>query len=238
MLVVQLEHQARPDPDMPRRMLEMAVARMPRGRRLPLPSVVSVVFYQGPERWTGPRSLSEQRGHAEPTPGMVHLEPVFIDLGRLPPERLPSGEDEAALGLRCALELLSVARRPDLWGEVARRAQLLGRLREGPAMEHLIGYIHRVARTGPSPEQLAIIDGALAEEGLNMGAWMQRIIRESEDRGRQEGAAGMLRRSLQIRFGPLSAAHEDRLQQLTADEAEALIGRVFSAGRIDEVFAG
>jgi hypothetical protein len=85
---------------------------------------------------------------------------------------------------------------------------------------------------------LAIIDGALAEEGLNMGAWMRRIIRESEDRGRQEGAAGMLRRGLQIRFGPLSAVHEDRLQQLTAEEAEALIGRVFSAGRIDEVFAG
>jgi hypothetical protein len=75
-----------------------------------------------------------------------------------------------------------------------------------------------------------------------MGAWMQRIIRESEDRGRQEGAAGMLRRSLQIRFGPLSAAHEDRLQQLTAEEAEVLIHRVFSAessdGSIDEVLAG
>ncbi len=111
-----------------------------------------------------------------------------------------------------------------------------------------------------------------------MGAWLNRLIREAEARGRQEGfeqgfkqgfeqgfkqgfeqgfeqgfkqgfeegrqegAAGMLRRSLQIRFGPLSAAHEDRLQQLTAEEAEEMIHRVFSAGRsdasIDEVFAG
>ena len=131
LLIIQLEHQARPDPDMPRRMLEMAVARMEQGEARAVPSVVSVVFYQGPEPWTGPRSLSEQRGHAEPTPGMVHLEPVFIDLSRLPPDQLPGEDDEQSLGLRCALELMSVARRPDLWAEVARRSRLLGRLRAG-----------------------------------------------------------------------------------------------------------
>ena len=75
-----------------------------------------------------------------------------------------------------------------------------------------------------------------------MGAWMNRVIRESEARGRHEGrqqaAAGVLRRGLQFRFGPLSAAHEDRLQQVTAEEAEALVERLFSAGSIDELFAG
>jgi predicted transposase YdaD len=270
LLVIQLEHQARPDADMPRRRLEMAVARMALGEAGPMPSVVSVVFYQGPERWTGPRSLSEQRGHAEPMPGLVHLEPVFIDLSRLPPEQLPSGDDEQSLGLRCTLELLSVARRPDLWAQVARRARLLRRLRAGGVREQLIGYIHGVARTGPSPEQQAIIDGALAEEGPNMGLWLNRVIRESEARGRQEGieqgieqgiekgieqgiekgieqgiekgrqqaAAGLLRRGLQFRFGPLSAAHEDRLQQASVEELDGLVERLFGAGSIDEVFAG
>ncbi len=87
-----------------------------------------------------------------------------------------------------------------------------------------------------------------------MGAWLNRLIREAEARGRLEGfkqgfeegrqqaAVRMLRRGLQIRFGPLSAAHEDRLQELTAEEAEVLIERVFSAesrdGSIDEVLAG
>ena len=257
-LVIQLEHQARPDADMPRRMLEMAVARMAKGEDRALPSIVSVVFYQGPERWAGPRSLSEQRGHAEPTPGMVHLEPVFIDLGRLPPEQLPSGDDEQSLGLRCALELLSVARRPDLWAQVARRARLLGRLREGRVREQLIGYIHGVARTGPSPEQQAIIDGALAEEGPNMGLWLNRVIRESEARGREEGiekgiekgiergreegrqqgAAIALSRVLRSKFGPLSEAHEARLQQASLDELDALVERLFSARSLDELFAG
>ena len=79
-----------------------------------------------------------------------------------------------------------------------------------------------------------------------MGAWMNRVIREAEARGRQEGievgrqqaAAGVLRRVLQRRFGPLSAAHEDRLQHASFEEVELLLERSVGAGSIDEVFAG
>ena len=71
-----------------------------------------------------------------------------------------------------------------------------------------------------------------------MGAWMNRVIREAEARGRREGAAGVLRRVLQRRFGPLSAAHEDRLQHASFEEVELLIERSVGAGSLDEVFAG
>jgi hypothetical protein len=246
LLVLQLEHQARPDPDMPRRMLEMAVARMGRGRRAALPSIVSVVFYQGPERWTGPRSLSEQRGHDEPTPGMVHLEPVFIDLARLPPEQLPSEDDDQTVGLRFTLELMAVARQPDLWAQVARRARMLGRLREGLLRDHVLGYIQHVASCGPTADELATIDGALAGEGSNMGAWMEQLIQEGKAQGRVEGiergeasgAVRTLRRALQRRFGALSEVHEERLQQATLDDVDRLVERLFTARSLDELFAG
>lgn len=242
LLVLQLEHQARPDRDMPRRMLEMAVARMGPDRSGPLPSIVSVVFYQGPERWTGPRSLSEQRGHDELMPGMVHLEPIFIDLARLPPEQLPSEDDDQTVGLRFTLELMALARQPDLWAQVARRARMLGRLRAGPLRDHLLGYIQHVASCGPTADELATIDGALAGEGSNMGAWMEQLIQEGIERGIERGEASgavrTLRRALQRRFGALSEVHEERLQQATLDEVDRLVERLFTARSLDELFAG
>ncbi len=185
---------------------------------------------------------------------MVHLEPVFIDLARLPPEQLPSEDDDQTVGLRFTLELMAVARQPDLWAQVARRARMLGRLREGLLRDHVLGYIQHVASCGPTADELATIDGALAGEGSNMGAWMEQLIQEGKAQGRVEGiergieqgiergeasgAVRTLRRALQRRFGALSEVHEERLQRATLDEVDRLVERLFTARSLDDLFAG
>ncbi len=54
--------------------------------------------------------------------------------------------------------------------------------------------------------------------------------------GRTEGVAAMLRRQLELEFGPLGADTDARLREASPSELEAWTERILSAASIGDVF--
>ncbi len=61
-------------------------------------------------------------------------------------------------------------------------------------------------------------------------------LNEYRNEGRLEALATILRVQLPQKFGPLTPAHEDRINGATYEELEVWILRVLPATSIDEIF--
>ena len=66
--------------------------------------------------------------------------------------------------------------------------------------------------------------------------WYEQGRTEGITKGRLEAGARILRVLLPQKFGPISPAHEDRINGATYEELEIWILRVLPATSIDEVF--
>jgi hypothetical protein len=65
---------------------------------------------------------------------------------------------------------------------------------------------------------------------------VQQWERELLEKGRAEGARGMVARQLRGRLGPLDAATENRIAMADVDELNRWSDRIIGAERVDDVF--
>jgi hypothetical protein len=88
---------------------------------------------------------------------------------------------------------------------------------------------------------MAWLPGAIREELLMIAKSLypqSDFAREHFGKGRIEGEAAVLRRQLTLRFGPIPAPLEQRLQAADADTLLRWAERVLTAASADEVFEG
>jgi len=113
-----------------------------------------------------------------------------------------------------------------------------------------------VAETDAEFEQLASEDPIMSTaketlEQLSVDPDVRRRAREREDsikfykmslaaseaRGKAEGKAEVLRKQLQLRFGPLAESTRARVEAATPEQLDAWIERVLTAKTLDDVLA-
>jgi hypothetical protein len=192
-----------------------------------LPGVVPFVLYYGEPLWSVPRQLADL---FEPVPhglerALPRLSPFVLDLRREPiPERLTGPEDPGNLAaLLFALERSRTA--ADLDGGIARLAELL----PGPlpgALADLRRDFGRYVRDWLLPHRFAGIGFE------TVAAWAQPL----REQARRQGAAELLGRLLDHRFGPLDATDRGRLAGAPLERLHAWGERALSAPTLDEVF--
>ena len=218
-----------------------------------LPSVFSMVFYNGEEAWNAPTSLLEMLRTVEGTPeGLDFWSYKLIDAQRLDLEEL-IGADSPLLGL---FRLEQLGNLGDL-GQVA--AELQATL--GPEDEELaaafVTFIDEAVLPKLTPEGKPrlrieslqemptmvtqrierITQGWLLEgkkEGKKEG---ERIgIRKGEQIGIRKGELAVLRRQLERKFGELPPEAVARLERADVDLLLEWSDRVLTAATLDEVF--
>ena len=245
-----LEHQTRPDPDMPFRALEEALAACrPPGRRpsrRPLPRVVPVVVYQGKAPWTAPTELADRFERGGPwleamddqVPRFRHL---LVDLNRTPDEALP-----AHPRLRLGLLLLKHAHARDPWTVLLRAAAEVRAVHQELGVEGLrpyLDYAMDIARHRPPRDfdlQLSRATGyAFGEVYMGLASQLRREGRqEGHKEGHQEGLQRgeivgqrkLLARLLERRFGPLTPELAARLDAADLDQIARWTDQLLSAG--------
>ena len=67
--------------------------------------------------------------------------------------------------------------------------------------------------------------------------YIERLVSESRQEGRREERQHLLRRQLEIKFGMLSPASEQRLAGASEAELARWIERVLFAGTLEQLFA-
>ncbi len=206
-----------------------------------LPTVFSMVFYNGEETWNVATSLLEMLRTVEGAPeGLDFWSYRLIDAQRLDLEELV-GADSPLLGLFRLEQLGDVG---DL-GQVA--AELQATL--GPGDEELadafVTFINEAVLPKLTPEgtrRLRIAD--LQEmpamvtqriERITQG-WLLEGKREGEQIGIRKGELAVLRRLFERKFGELSPEAVKRLERADVDLLLEWSDRVLTATRLDDVF--
>lgn len=258
LLYLLLEHQSRPDPAMPRRMLTYMTriwrehARTHRGA--PLPVIVPIVLHHGEGGWTAPRRLGEMLDWDEATravlaPHVPDFELLVDDLARVPEAELLA-RGGAALGrlvvwvLRATRVGFDPALNPALierWAAELNEAQLGG---PEEAFLHLMQYLLSTEE-GAAPFE-ALEKAPLSERvrEIVMGSYQHRWMQEGEARGRAEGEARgeargraeLLLKQLRLRFHEVPEALERRVREASIEELDRWGERVLSADALERVF--
>lgn len=195
-LDVVLEHQARPEPAMDLRLLDVSTTlcrdRLRRARpRTKLPGVLACVVYTGRAPWRAPTSLQERyliqaSQRALLSPILPTFSYSLLDLRRVAPDALP-----AEPALRLGLLLLRAAADRDPWPVLLREAALVRALieqGERRTLEVCIDYAAEIAREPPGPNfqrDLAAAAGYPAEEVIM--SYKSQLIREARREGHEEG---------------------------------------------------
>lgn len=258
-LYLLLEHQSKPDPLMPLRLLAAMVElwqtqvrewvdrRTPAARRR-LQPVVPLVLYTGQRRWRAPLRLADlMRAPAELERFIPGWETLFLNLQRTAPEALAQWGTAVGQALRV------------LRAEQTSREELAGVVREALAgLEGLTdaqrGQWERVAwyllllvfhrRDAAEYTELGelIVGQARAsrfgvhEEVERMGKTMAQVV---EERARAEGEARGVRRGLETvlvsRFGPLAAEVEAALDAADLDTLDGWLRRAAQAQNLAEL---
>ncbi len=206
-----------------------------------LPTIFSMVFYNGEEAWNASTSLLEMLQTLEGAPeGLEFWSYRLIDAQRLDLVELV-GADSPLLGLFRLEQLGDIG---DL-GQVA--AELQATL--GPGDEELkeafVTFINEAILPKLTPEgrrRLRIED--LQEmptmvtqriERITQG-WLLEGKKEGEKIGIRKGELAVLRRQLERRFGKLPAAAVERLERADIDQLLVWSDRVLTAAKLDDVF--
>ena len=211
---------------------------LPRSGRLP--AVVPLILYYGEPLWTVPRQLADL---FEPVPhgverALPRLSPLVLDVRReVVPETL--SPDNLA-GLLFSLERSRTA--ADLERGVARLASLLPGPLSGPLAD-LRRDFGRYLRDGLLPRRFSPLAGADLPELSDLEE-VTPLLREAvtawthpfREQGRRQGAAELLARLLDHRFGPLDATDRTRIREAELERLLAWGERLLSAPTLDEVF--
>ncbi|MCA9536246.1 MAG: Rpn family recombination-promoting nuclease/putative transposase [Myxococcales bacterium] len=253
-LYLLMEHQSRPDPLMPLRVLEYLqrvwskLLRNERGRKT-LPPVLTLIVHHGPGGWTAPRSLHEMVEGLDEFPQLrpfvPNLELLIDDLAHVSDSQLLARPLTPVP--RVAIWLLRDGRKADalLAHLPALSAELHHVLLHAPDDARVfLRYI--LQRTGPpsfdelrrtilenvpaAEAPLASIADQLRQEGVLEG------LRQGTEQGRARALRDTLRSLLGQRFGALDGTTSARIDAADADQLQRLIGRVLSAASLGEVF--
>lgn len=216
-----------------------------------VPAVIPVVLYHGARPWDAPLSLREtidlpEAGLVAAGDHLPALRFVLDDLARIPDTDLQARET-AVFG-RLALMLLKRGRwlRADgtgpgsLWAFLTSMVSLVAALPDRADRQFAFMYIIRVVE-GTNRQVLettlrAFEAPEIREDVMNAAEELRREgRREGKLEGRLEGTRGSLCRQLRIKFGPLPAAAQQRVD--AADEAtlDRWLEAVLTAQRLDDV---
>ena len=246
LLYVLLEHQRKPDPMMPFRMLEYACRAweeyVERSDAIDghLPPIIPLLVHQDPKGWRGARSLSDL--HQLDGEDDVELcVPPFIELHMQIYELRSDRVDLEALTVlaRTALQLLRLV----TTGVITRKnAATLGRwfvaIRNEyghEALEAVMCYLQNTNRSGAimkaiedlSPQEL--FADVIPEPGSPMAQRMARCKRE--------GQARVVLRQLRARFRRVPRAVAQHVNDGTMTQLDRWAKRLLTADTLDEVFA-
>ncbi|MEM9456953.1 MAG: Rpn family recombination-promoting nuclease/putative transposase, partial [Myxococcota bacterium] len=246
LLYVLLEHQRKPDPMMPFRMLKYACRAwedyVERSDAIDgyLPPIIPLLVHQDPKGWRGARSLSDL--HRLDGEDNVELcVPPFIELHMQIHELKSDRVDMEALTVRArtALQLMRLIATGVITREnAATLGEWFVEIRDEyghEALEAVMCYLENADRSGTimraiedlSPQEL--FADVIPEPGSPMA---QRIARY-----KREGRAEMLINLLRARFRRLPRAVTQRVNAGTSVELKRWGKRLLTADTLDEVFA-
>jgi len=220
-----------------------------------LPSVLPLVLYNGEQRWSAPRQVSEL---IETVPGGLiayrpSLEYLLIDEGEYSEEELASLRNLAAVLFRLerSRELPKVR---DLVDALAPRLQGSG---EEPLRRAFGQWLHEVLLPGrfpgvKIPEAASLEDAqtmlrqrvlewtrewkeAGLQEGLEKGLQEGRV--KGLDQGRREGRREVLLRLLEHKFGAIDPVSRRRIEGADDRQLLAWVENLLTAETLEDVFS-
>ena len=250
LLYVLLEHQRKPDPMMPFRMLKYACRAwddyVQRSDAIDeyLPPIIPLLVHQDPKGWRGARSLSDL--HRLDGEGDVELcVPPFIELHmqiyELKSDRVDL--EELTVLARTALQLMRLIATGVITRENAAAlgkwlVEIRGEYGQ-EALEAVLCYLENTDRSGTmmktiedlSPREL--FADVIPEPGSPRAC----AIAEGRSQGKREGRAEMLINLLRARFRRLPRAVTQRVNAGTSVELKRWGKRLLTVDTLDEVFA-
>jgi hypothetical protein len=185
-----------------------------------LPEILPVVVYHGPRAWNRPLQFAELVAGGESAAHVPHFEPVFINLGGIPDDRI-TGSLRTVLGILA----LKYARRRMERSAMELLTELLHRAERDPAARQLARLVEQVYAQVKSAEEVRQLVAAASRKGYHEveGGYMtyaQEMRREGLQEGLQEGRQqGSLQRSREV-----LARLMDRKFGLTDAERERIMG--------------
>ena len=237
---VALEVQARPDPRMPYRIMEYQallygeMLRTGLGGRRGVAPVISVVLYNGRQRWVGPTNTAEALGVEDDRLRQMVAQVPYerVDVVRVPLGRLEGGDFATVLA---RLERAGTRKefteslRHTL--EVLERRGLLGAELE----EALVRWVcdELAARWGSEEEAAMLrevreIDEALSAIEERFKEWATEAQRAREE-GKRQGLADSLLVVLRVRFGRVPRDVEGRIREADCGRLRRWLRRALKA---------
>jgi hypothetical protein len=219
---------------------------LPRSGRLP--GVVPLILYHGDALWSVPRQLADL---FEPVPhglerALPRLSPLVLDVRREPiPETLETLEVPGQTERGNLAALLFTLERSRTIADLDRGVARLTRLLPGPLtgpLADLRRAFARYLRDGLLPRRFAgiglpdVTDGEVEEVTPLLREAVTAWTHPFREQGRRQGAAELLARLLDHRFGPLDATDRSRLATAEVERLLAWGERALSAPTLDEVF--
>ena len=258
LLYVLFEHQSRPDPLMPLRLLGYMVrvlelhARGDRDDgepRLPLPVVIPVVLHHSEQGWqssTRFENLFDPELISDPAVAALvpRFEFVLDDISRLSDQALRARALDQVT--RLALWALRDARNPERLLSTARgflRAVRELRASSGglEALAVIVRYFALVTRqqTAENVVKMMLAGAPALEATMTTLAerWMAEGRAEGEARGRLQGQRDLLAQLLSAKFGDLPEPARKRIATATEADLACWTARTLRAGSLADVFA-
>lgn len=254
-----LEHQSRPDPFMPLRLLTAMVelwqtqlrewedARTPAAQRRLRP-VVPLVFYTGKRRWLEPLRLADRmEAPAELARFIPSWATLFLNLHHTSPETLAGVATAAGYALQVLqAEMAPVAELETVLAEALAGLEGLTEEQAGQWLRVtwflLLLVFHRRDRGEYTELGRLIQERARASkfrleaEVERMGKSMAQVVEErGEARGEIRGLRHALATVLESRFGPLPAAVEEALAAADLDTLDIWLRRATRVESLDQV---
>ena len=233
-----MEHKSRPDEGAPLQLLRYVVRILSQwyeqhSSKLPLPAVLPLIVNQGPERWTYSCEFASLFGDA--SSATIAYLPSFrhglVDLSRV---------GDAALSthvrLRAFLKALKYSRRIDL----ALRIDVL--LAEAPALttedlSRILIYLDKSSKVlNYEVMREALLRLAPDKTEKVMGCITQPFYDRGKAEGKAEGAAGVLFRLLERRFGVVPEPIRQHIFAADVHSIETWVERAFDSPDLNSVF--
>lgn len=238
-----LEHQRRPHPEMPYRLLVYMVNIWEQHRKQhpkdPTPFIFPMVLYQGKAKWKVSLNFHEFLNvPAALKPYVPNFNYHLMDLSKLSDEEI-----KGQLLLRVALLIMKHIDAPNL--EEYLIQTILPLLNEfsqkETGLEYLETVLYYLFQGNPHLDKEAVIPQI--QEHLNSEK-AQEVVMTIAEQLRQEGlqqgiqqeAFQMVAKLLEKKFGKLAESYQSSLSRLSVPELETLAERTLSASSLEELF--
>lgn len=253
-IVLIFEHQSTPDPWMPWRFLGYVVGQWETHRRVkpraPLPPVLTLVLTHTSDGWSSSPSLGDLVDFGGLRDALAPFVPTFehlvIDVSRMTTEQLL----EASLTslVRGLLLLYRDARGGRVVDVLRAHTSIFDAIARDARLEAVEGLLRYALSQAADSEHGDILD-VVATLGDENGERTMRSVADKlfEDgyargvakgieKGIEKGQRALLSRTLERRFGSLTAAQRARIDVATAPEIERWVDRILVASSVDELF--